>query len=198
MLDTGIDIPEIVNLVFAKPVKSPVKFWQMIGRGTRLCHDLFGPGQHKTVFRIFDHWGNFARFEMGYKPAEPTQPKALAQIVFEERLNLADAALKKGELKVFNTIIDLIERDIQALPEESIAVREKWKEKRALSAPELLKAFAPATVARLRQEIAPLMQWRNIRGLGDALALDLLIARMQLAALRGVNPGAKWASFPER
>lgn len=83
MLDTGIDIPEIVNLVFARPVKSPVKFWQMIGRGTRLCPDLFGLGQHKTVFRIFDHWGNFARFEMGYRPAEPTQGKPLAQLVFE-------------------------------------------------------------------------------------------------------------------
>jgi len=184
MLDTGIDIPEIVNLVFARPVKSPVKFWQMIGRGTRLCPDLFGPGQDKSVFRIFDHWGNFARFEMGYKPAEPTQGKPLAQLVFEERLTLAETALTKSEVSAFDTIVDLVAQDINALPEESISVREKWKEKRTLSRPEVLKAFAPATVARLRQEIAPLMQWRNIRGLGDALALDLLVARMQLAALR--------------
>lgn len=53
MLDTGIDVPEVVNLVFAKPVKSYVKFWQMIGRGTRLCPHLFGPGDHKTQFQIF-------------------------------------------------------------------------------------------------------------------------------------------------
>lgn len=185
MLDTGIDIPEIVNLVFAKPVKSPVKFWQMIGRGTRLCADLFGPGRHKSVFRIFDHWANFARFEMGYRPAEPTQGKPLAQLVFEERLVLAETALNKSEVSVFDLIVDLVAQDINALPEESISVREKWKEKRALSRPEVLKAFAPATVARLRQEIAPLMQWRNIRGLGDALALDLLVARMQFAVLRG-------------
>lgn len=185
MLDTGIDIPEIVNLVFAKPVKSPVKFWQMIGRGTRLCADLFGPGQHKSVFRIFDHWANFARFEMGYRPAEPTQGKPLAQLVFEERLVLAETALNKSEVSVFDLIVDLVAQDINALPEESISVREKWKEKRALSRPEVLKAFAPATVARLRQEIAPMMQWRNIRGLGDALALDLLVARMQFAVLRG-------------
>ena len=185
MLDTGIDIHEILNLVFAKPVKSPVKFWQMIGRGTRLCPDIFGPGQDKGVFRIFDHWGNFARFGMGYKPAEPVQGKPLAQLVFEERLKLAETALQKSEVAVFDTIIDLIARDIQALPEESIAVREKWKEKRALAQPDVLKAFAPATVVRLRQEIAPLMQWRNIRGFGDAIALDLLIARMQLAVVRG-------------
>lgn len=185
MLDTGIDIPEILNLVFAKPVKSPVKFWQMIGRGTRLCEDLFGPAQHKSIFRIFDHWGNFERFEMGYRPAEPAQSKSVMQLVFEERLTLAEAALKHSELPVFDKAIELIAADIAALPEESIAVREKWKEKRALSDPGTLKAFAPATVARLRQEIAPLMQWRNIRGRTDAHALDLLVARMQNALLRG-------------
>src|SRR5207249_4202629 len=53
MLDTGLDVPEVVNLVFARPVRSYVKFWQMIGRGTRLCEDLFGPGKDKTHFRIF-------------------------------------------------------------------------------------------------------------------------------------------------
>ena len=185
MLDTGIDIPEILNLEFAKPVKSPVKFWQMIGRGTRLCPNIFGPGQDKGVFRIFDHWGNFTRFGLDYKPAEPVQGKPLAQLVFEERLKLAETALQKSEVAVFDTIIDSIARDIQALPEESIAVREKWKDKRALAQPDVLRAFAPATVVRLRQEIAPLMQWRNIRGLSDALALDLLITRMQRAVVRG-------------
>ncbi|TIR49115.1 MAG: DUF4145 domain-containing protein [Mesorhizobium sp.] len=184
MLDTGIDIPEILNLVFAKPIKSPVKFWQMVGRGTRLCKDLFGPGQDKTIFRIFDHWGNFERFEMGYRPAEPTQSKSLLQLAFEERLLLAETALHGSEIPIFEVVINLVAADIDALPEESIAVREKWKEKRTLSQPATLKAFAPATVARLRQDIAPLMQWRNIRGRTDAYALDLLIARMQNAVLR--------------
>ncbi|AWZ20551.1 putative type I restriction enzyme R protein [Roseovarius sp. TM1035] len=187
MLDTGIDIPEILNLVFAKPVKSPVKFWQMIGRGTRLCEDLFGPGEHKSVFRIFDHWGNFERFETGYRPAEPTQSKSLLQLVFEERINLAKLALQKSEIAAFEAIIELIGKDINDLPEESVAVREKWREKRSLGAPETLKAFAPASVVALRQVIAPLMQWRNIRGHGDAYALDLLIARIQIAVLRQSN-----------
>jgi type I restriction enzyme R subunit len=184
MLDTGIDIPEILNLVFAKPIKSPVKFWQMIGRGTRLCPDLFGPSRDKTIFRIFDHWGNFERFEMGYRPAEPAQSKSLLQLVFEERLTLAETALQKSEIQAFEKAIALIGADIEALPEQSIAVREKWKEKRTLSQEATLKVFAPATVARLRQDIAPLMQWRNIRGLSDAYALDLLIARIQNAVLR--------------
>ena len=114
MLDTGIDIPEILNLVFAKPVKSPVKFWQMIGRGTRLCPNLFGLGQDKAIFRIFDHWGNFERFEMGYRPAEPVQNKSITQLVFEERLTLAESALQRGEIPVFESALELITADIAA------------------------------------------------------------------------------------
>ena len=184
MLDTGIDIPEILNLVFAKPIKSPVKFWQMIGRGTRLCEDLFGPGKHKTIFRTFDHWGNFERFETGYRPADPITGKSLMQLVFEERVALAENAVQRSEISAFDMAVGLVAADMEALPEESIAVREKWKEKRSLSASATLHGFAPGTVARLRQDIAPLMQWRNIRGYSDAYAFDLLIARIQNASLR--------------
>ena len=184
MLDTGIDIPEILNLVFAKPVRSPVKFWQMIGRGTRLKPDLYGTGKDKKIFRIFDHWANFERFEMGYRPAEPTQSKPLLQLVFEERVLLAETALRMSEVAIFDEIIDLIAKDIEALPEDSVSVREKWREKRAVAVPATLKAFAPATVTMLRQVIAPLMQWRNVRGSSDAYALDLLMARAQVAVLR--------------
>ena len=116
MLDTGIDIPEILNLVFAKPVKSPVKFWQMIGRGTRLKENLFGPGRHKKIFRIFDHWGNFERFEMGYRPAEPTQSKPLLQLVFEERINLAETALRQSEIAVFDADQISSERTLRPFP----------------------------------------------------------------------------------
>lgn len=184
MLDTGIDIPEILNLVFAKPVRSPVKFWQMIGRGTRLKPNLYGAGKDKKMFRIFDHWGNFERFEMGYRPAEPTQSKPLLQLLFEERVMLAETALRMSEVTVFDEVIELIAKDIEALPEDSISVREKWREKRAVAVPATLRAFAPATAAMLRQVIAPLMQWRNVRGSSDAYALDLLVARAQVAVLR--------------
>ena len=184
MLDTGIDIPEILNLVFAKPVRSPVKFWQMIGRGTRLKPGLFGPGKDKKMFRIFDHWANFERFEMGYRPAEPNRAKPLLQLVFEERVLIAETALRMNEVAIFDEIIELIAKDIEALPEDSVSVREKWREKRAVAVPATLKAFAPATVAMLRQVIAPLMQWRNIRGSSDAYALDLLMARAQVAVMR--------------
>ena len=70
MLDTGVDVPEIVNLVFFKPVKSKIKFWQMIGRGTRLCKDLFGIGQDKKEFYIFDYCRNFEFFSVNEKGIE--------------------------------------------------------------------------------------------------------------------------------
>jgi type I restriction enzyme R subunit len=185
MLDTGIDVPELLNLVFAKPVRSPVKFWQMVGRGTRLCPNLFGLGRDKTVFRIFDHWGNFERFEMGYQPAEPKQSKSLLQLVFEERLMLAETALYKSEVGVFDTVIKLIEADIADLPEDSVSVREKWRERRSALEQGRLQRFAPATVAMLRTTLAPLMQWRTTHGFGEAHAFDLLVTRMQIAVLNG-------------
>ena len=98
MLDTGIDVPEVVNLVFAKPVYSYVKFWQMIGRGTRLCENLFGPGKDKTKFLIFDHWGNFEYFDELKKEVAATRAKSLPEQLFEARIALAEAALAVQDL----------------------------------------------------------------------------------------------------
>lgn len=187
MLDTGIDVPEVVNLVFAKPIKSKVKFWQMIGRGTRLCPDLFGPGKHKTKFRIFDHWGNFEYFEMNKPEAEPTLTKPLMQQLFEVRLDLADTALNKAELAVFKQAIALVGRDLNSLPEKTIAVCEKWRQKASISRPEVLEQFAPATVVVLRNDMAHLMQWINLQGYVDAYEFDMLVTQMQVELLRGTG-----------
>jgi len=184
MLDTGIDVPEIVNLVFAKPVYSYVKFWQMIGRGTRLCPDLFGPGKDKTHFQIFDHWGNFERFDQGYQSAEPNQPKSLMQHVFEARLNLAQTALERQQAAAFDLAIELLRGDIESLPGKSIPVREKWKQVTAVSRDGTLRAFDATTKASLEHDIAPLMQWINISGSEDAYKFDRLIAQMQVALIR--------------
>lgn len=184
MLDTGIDVPEIVNLVFAKPIRSLVKFEQMIGRGTRLCPDLFGPGKNKTHFRIFDHWGNFEYFDKHYKKAEPSVSKSLMQQLFEIRLDLARTALDQGEPEVFNLIIPLVREDLERLSEDTISVREKWREKRALSKPETLQQFAPATEQTLRQQMAPLMKWVDIRSHTDAYRFDLLVTNLQTELLK--------------
>jgi type I restriction enzyme R subunit len=184
MLDTGIDVPEVVNLVFAKPVYSYVKFWQMIGRGTRLCENLFGLDRHKTHFLIFDHWKNFEYFDFRYQAAEPKLVKSLAQLVFEARVNLAETALQNANPEAFDTAIGLIAKDIADLPGETIAVREKWKEVLTLKDPDLLQRFDPATKAALLGEIAPLMQWRDISGSEDAHRFDLLVCRLQTEHLK--------------
>lgn len=88
MLDTGIDVPEVLNLVFFKPVKSKVKFWQMIGRGTRLCNNLFGEGVHKTQFYIFDCCNNFQFFEENEKGIETTETEGLTEKIFNLKLDL--------------------------------------------------------------------------------------------------------------
>lgn len=88
MLDTGIDIPEIVNLVFFKEVKSKVKFLQMIGRGTRLCPDLFGWGKDKKEFYIFDACQNFEFFDQNPKGKESTIGMSLSQFIFQLKVDI--------------------------------------------------------------------------------------------------------------
>jgi type I restriction enzyme, R subunit len=88
MLDTGIDIPEIVNLVFFKPVRSKTKFWQMIGRGTRLRPNLLGPGLHKEFFYIFDWCRNFEFFNEHPDVTEGAGADSLAKRLFEARVTL--------------------------------------------------------------------------------------------------------------
>ncbi len=88
MLDTGIDIPEVVNLVYFKPVRSKSKFWQMLGRGTRLCPDLYGPGEDKADFFVFDFCGNLEFFDADPAAAEGRVAASLAERLFAARLEL--------------------------------------------------------------------------------------------------------------
>ena len=161
-----------------------MKFWQMIGRGTRLCENLFGPGKHKTHFMIFDHWKIFEFFDYHYQPSEPATTKSLLQRVFESRITLADVALNKPDLAAFNVAVTLLGKDIADLPETTIAVREKWKQVQVVKNEHLLKQFEPATRTVLLQDIAPLMQWRDADGDVPAFALDNLTAKMQVELLR--------------
>ena len=181
MLDTGIDVPEVVNLVFAKPVKSKVKFWQMIGRGTRLCNDLYGPGKHKDKFRIFDHWANFEYFEQEPPEAEPTKSKSLAQKRLEAWVELGKAAQKKFEQGSLGIVAKQIHEQIEGLDENSIAVREKWQTRDRLKNEKVLEQFAPQTQQQLLDEMGPLMQWLDVRGQSNALRFDMDIISAQTA-----------------
>jgi type I restriction enzyme, R subunit len=178
MLDTGIDVPEVVNLVFAKPVKSWVKFWQMIGRGTRLCKDLFGKDKHKKEFLIFDHYGNFDFFEEEYQEPEDTGSKSLLQTTFEARLELAQAALKHNHAAGFDAAIELLRLDINDLPDTSVAVKRELRIVHQLQQTDLLQKLDAKTQHVLANTIAPLMSARVLRD-KHATQLDKLMASIE-------------------
>lgn len=193
MLDTGIDVPEVVNLVFAKPIKSKVKFWQMVGRGTRLCKDLYGAGKDKEKFRIFDHWGVFDYFEQEPEQIEPTQSKSLAQKRFEAWIELARTAQKHFAKETQEKVMLLIRAQMNALDDRTIAVQENGQEKARLSDPALLRQFSPKTQEDLKNTIAPLMQWLDVRGQSDAMRFDMDIIEAQKKQYE--NPENKLKTF---
>lgn len=128
MLDTGIDIPEILNLVFFKPVMSKAKFWQMVGRGTRLCPDLFGPGEDKKFFRILDICGNVEFFSAGIKETEAPVQGTLSQQIFDARLQiiylLQNASTATEEDKeIARQYADLLHGIVDGFSEDDFRVR---------------------------------------------------------------------------
>ena len=88
MLDTGIDVPEVVNLVFFKVIRAKTKFWQMVGRGTRLCPDLYGPEQHKQFFNVFDYCQNLEFFSQNPDHSDGATSEPLSKRLFKARLQL--------------------------------------------------------------------------------------------------------------
>ncbi|MCK5505957.1 MAG: DEAD/DEAH box helicase family protein, partial [Thermodesulfovibrionia bacterium] len=130
MLDTGIDIREVVNLVFAKPVFSYTKFWQMIGRGTRVLDPIeMKPWcLKKDKFLILDCWGNFEYFKMKPKGKDDKQQKSLPVRLFEARLDKLVSAQKKGVSRIQQSTIEYLQKTISKLPEKSVTVLEKKAE----------------------------------------------------------------------
>ena len=130
MLDTGIDVPEVCNLVFFKPVRSSSKYWQMIGRGTRLCTDLFALDEHKKEFIIFDFCENFEFFNANPQGVEASNGKSLSQRLFELRLRMAVLliAQETDELKEYGqSLIDHLITQTQALNTTTFIVRQHWQ-----------------------------------------------------------------------
>jgi type I restriction enzyme R subunit len=128
MLDTGIDIPEIVNLVFFKPVRSKIKFWQMVGRGTRLCPDLFGPGQDKDFFYIFDFCENLEFFDANPEGVEPRTSDSVSQRLFKKRIQLAaniqnNSNANEEQLNFAGHLLDMVFKQIRSLKRDSFMVQ---------------------------------------------------------------------------
>ncbi|MBP2629729.1 MAG: type restriction-modification system subunit (endonuclease) [Firmicutes bacterium] len=142
MLDTGIDVREIVNLVFFKQVRSKTKFWQMIGRGTRLCEGLFGEGNDKQCFYIFDYLSNFEFFRQNPQGIKTSDTESLTEAIFSKQIKLiydlqSDAFANDAYQVWRDQLIFTVTALIQELNVELIAVKlqlqhvEKYKHKNA-------------------------------------------------------------------
>jgi len=161
MLDTGIDIPQVVNLVFYKPVRSGVKFWQMVGRGTRLSPDLFGPGDDKTHFIIFDFCENLEFFGVHPQGVETGKAKSLSASLFEARLILTQLLSRQSEpayRALGEQMLQGLVGQVQALDGSSFVVRQHWKQVEKYRDPHRWNQFQPDELREIIQHLAPLVQ----------------------------------------
>ncbi len=163
MLDTGIDVPPVVNLVFFKLVRSKTKFFQMIGRGTRLMPDLFGPDQDKEFFYIFDHCQNFEFFNEYPDGVKTSVPVPLSQRLFVSRLNLL-AKLKPlvarnpegEEADLVNQVRDLLAEQVTSLNAENFIIRPKREFVERYASRNKWDRLTQVDMADLENHIAPL------------------------------------------
>jgi type I restriction enzyme, R subunit len=185
MLDTGIDVPEVVNLVFFKLVRSKTKFWQMIGRGTRLCDDLFGPGDDKTHFIVFDFCQNLEFFSQNLPTTEGSGAIPLSERIFTNRLELLrvlDEQQTWGEQRdgLANTLHEYVasmhQQNFLVRPHlelvERFGQRTTWQD---VSVGDL--AALADRVAKLPSEVEPEHE--------DTKRFDVLVLNTQLAVLKG-------------
>ncbi len=163
MLDTGIDIHEIVNLVFAKPVFTKIKFWQMIGRGTRTLEiSKINPWcTEKGKFFIIDHWNNFERF--GEKPEGEVPPvqDAVPVKIFIARLTKLKFFQQKQNNEKFGKVKDEIVADIKNLPENSITVKENRRNIDKALSDSVWQDLDQKSFEFLEKTIAPLMRFQS-------------------------------------
>jgi type I restriction enzyme R subunit len=178
MLDTGVDVPAIQNLVFAKPIFSQVKFWQMIGRGTRLWQDL-STGENKKDFLIIDHWKNFAYFKLNpegeINPGSEPLPVRLFRLRLEKWQLLHAQGHSAGE-----TVADL-QNMLRGLPNQSVNVRPHWDE-----IERYLRHWPQPqqeAIHHLAATIAPLLRLAFIAGL-DELQFTIWCEQLAIAWLK--------------
>lgn len=184
MLDTGIDIPEVANLVFFKPVYSKIKFWQMIGRGTRLCPDLFGPDQDKENFRVFDFCFNFDFFRENPDGIEASGAVPLGTRLFRNRVQLLHH-LKKNkeddeEQTLTGSLTDLLQGEVDAMNTDNFIVRMHREVVEKFQSKETWKNLQNDDYQILQQNIAELPSEREPEEIETRL-FDLLAVNMQLS-----------------
>ncbi len=186
MLDTGIDVPEVLNLVFFKKVMSKAKFWQMIGRGTRLCPGLIN-GEDKSKFYIFDFCGNFEFFRMN-KDRPTANMIALSGSIFQLKAQIAfklqDLAYQTEELTAFRaSLVEDMAGKVRELNRENFAVRQHLKYVELYAEPKKYQVLTYEDTLLMGQELAPLIEPE--RDDPKALRFDYLMYSIELAWLAG-------------
>ncbi len=197
MLDTGIDVPEVVNLVFFKLVRSKTKFWQMVGRGTRLCPDLFAPGKDKKFFCIFDYCQNLEFFSQKPEGVEGALGESLAKRLFKARLELIGELDRKPDgsaapgngAGLRQEIATLLQSEVAAMNVGNFIVRPKRRLVEQYSKPEAWRELKGEGSAELAHEVAGLPTELEAED-EEAKRFDLLVLNLQLAVLR-VEPAFK-------
>ncbi len=208
MLDTGIDIPEVVNLVFFKLIRSKTKFWQMLGRGTRLCPDLFGPGRHKTCFRVFDYCQNLEYFSQDMPAVDGAPGDSLGKRLFNARLALigeldhrdkaraptdgvreppAEFGDPKTNDAVRTALAELLHREIAAMNLDNFVVRPKRRIVERFAKPEAWIELTSEALSELSDQVAGLPSELDPEN-EEAKRFDLLVLNLQLAMLKS-EPG---------
>lgn len=184
MLDTGIDIPEVVNLVFFKKVMSKAKFWQMIGRGTRLCPNLID-GKEKEKFYIFDFCGNFEFFRMQKSKVSASMiaiQGAIFHLKFQIVYKLQDLAYQTDELKAWRKkLVDEMVVKVKELNRDQFNVHQHLKWVDLYSNPDHYNTLTYEDTLIIGEELAPL-----IKPDGDeisAVRFDALLYGIELAQL---------------
>lgn len=195
MLDTGIDVPDILNLVFFKPVRSKIKFWQMIGRGTRLSENIFDNGTDKEFFYIFDWCGNFEFFGKNPKGFEPTSSISLTERLFDLRVDLA-IALQHQKFQSDEIAKDLhdetketLRGQVEGLNDSHISVREHWELVTKFRDKDNWTYISNTDGKDLKDIIAPLLV-KGTTNLG-AVKFDILLTDIELSVVDDSVSGDK-------
>ncbi len=196
MLDTGIDIPEIVNLVFFKMVRSKTKFWQMVGRGTRLRPDLFGIGLNKQCFYVFDYCQNLEFFSENPETVSGSGNESLGKKLFASRVELIaeldkqkDADVKQG---LRSDVAERLRQEVEQMNVNNFIVRPKRK---------LVEKYADAKAwetlgIEQRGELVDCVAGLPSELMDEdreAKQFDMLILRLQLGLLRHEKSFARWS-----
>jgi type I restriction enzyme R subunit len=197
MLDTGIDVPEVVNLVFFKLVRSKTKFWQMIGRGTRLRKDLFGPDQDKAFFYVFDFCQNQEFFSQDAPAVEGSTGESLSARLFRARLEVVgglDGRLAAGsaadpaaEATLRKDIAGLLRAEVAAMNADNFIVRPHRKLVETYTKPDAWETLQPSDRDDLSHHLAGLPAELDPEKL-EAKQFDLVMLNLQLCIVTA-RPG---------